>query len=124
MIDLAAVAVGIAVGVCLAAAFRLHRRDAEPLRAPAELRAERERRAPPEEQNAALQQEHAGARGDSGDPVGVVAHPEAPARPTASAPCGSGAPCGRVGSGPSRGQAGDGSSRVRNGWYRRMARTP
>ena len=45
MIDLAAVAVGIAVGVCLAAAFRLHRRDAELLRALAELRAERERSA-------------------------------------------------------------------------------
>lgn len=49
MIDLAAVAVGIAVGVCVAAAFRLHRRDAELLHALAELRAERERSAQQEE---------------------------------------------------------------------------
>ena len=59
MIDLAAVAVGIAVGVCLAAAFRLHRRDAELLHALAELRDERERSAQQEEQIAALQQERA-----------------------------------------------------------------
>lgn len=41
MIDLAVVAVGIAVGVCVAAAFCLHRRDAELLHALGELRDER-----------------------------------------------------------------------------------
>ena len=55
----AAVAVGIAVGVCLAAAFRLHRRDAELLHALAELRDERERSAQQAAQIAALQQERA-----------------------------------------------------------------
>ena len=57
MIDIAAFAVGVAVGVCLAAAFRLHRRDAELLHALGELRDERERSAQQEEQIAALQQE-------------------------------------------------------------------
>ena len=59
MIDLAAVAVGIAVGVCVAAAFRLHRRDAELLRALSELRAERERSAQQAATVAALQAERA-----------------------------------------------------------------
>ena len=59
MIDVAAVAFGVAVGVCLAAAFRLHRRDAELLRALAELRDERERSAQQAAQIAALQQERA-----------------------------------------------------------------
>ena len=72
MIDLAAVAVGIAVGVCLAAAFRLHRRDAELLRALAELRAERERSAQQEEQIAALQQERAVAAVNIVQLCGVV----------------------------------------------------
>lgn len=72
MIDLAAVAVGIAVGVCLAAAFRLHRRDAELLRALAELRAERERSAQQEEQIAALQQERAVAAANIVQLCGVV----------------------------------------------------
>ena len=72
MIDLAAVAVGIAVGVCLAAAFRLHRRDAELLRALAELRAERERSAQQEEQIAALQQERSIAAANIVQLCGVV----------------------------------------------------
>ena len=57
MIDVAAVAFGVAVGVCLAAAFRLHRRDAELLHALGELRDERERSARQEERIAALQAE-------------------------------------------------------------------
>jgi len=72
MIDLAAVAVGIAVGVCVAAAFRLHRRDAELLHALAELRAERERSAQQEEQIAALQQERAVAAVNIVQLCGVV----------------------------------------------------
>jgi len=72
MIDLAAVAVGIAVGVCLAAAFRLHRRDAELLHALAELRAERERSAQQEEQIAALQQERSIAAANIVQLCGVV----------------------------------------------------
>ena len=61
MIDLAAVAVGIAVGVCVAAAFRLHRRDAELLHALGELRDERERSAQQAAQIAALQAERRSA---------------------------------------------------------------
>ena len=72
MIDLAAVAVGIAVGVCVAAAFRLHRRDAELLHALAELRAERERSAQQEEQIAALQQERSIAAANIVQLCGVV----------------------------------------------------
>ena len=72
MIDLAAVAVGIAVGVCLAAAFRLHRRDAELLHALAELRAERERSAQQEEQIAALQAERSIAAANIVQLCGVV----------------------------------------------------
>ena len=59
MTDIAAIAVGIAVGVCLAAAFRLHRSDAELLHALGELRDERERSARQVAQIAALQQERA-----------------------------------------------------------------
>ena len=72
MIDLAAVAFGVAVGVVLAAAFRLHRRDAELLHALAELRAERERSAQQEEQIAALQQECAVAAVNIVQLCGVV----------------------------------------------------
>ena len=72
MIDLAAVAVGIAVGVCVAAAFCLHRRDAELLHALAELRAERERSAQQEEQIAALQQERSIAAANIVQLCGVV----------------------------------------------------
>ena len=72
MIDLAAVAVGIAVGVCLAAAFRLHRRDAELLHALGELRDERERSAQQEEQIAALQQERSIAAANIVQLCGVV----------------------------------------------------
>ena len=72
MIDVAAVAFGVAVGVVLAAAFRLHRRDAELLRALAELRAERERSAQQEEQIAALQQERAVAAVNIVQLCGVV----------------------------------------------------
>ncbi len=72
MIDVAAVAFGVAVGVCLAAAFRLHRRDAELLHALAELRAERERSAQQEEQIAALQQECAVAAVNIVQLCGVV----------------------------------------------------
>lgn len=72
MIDIAAFAVGVAVGVVLAAAFRLHRRDAELLHALAELRAERERSAQQEEQIAALQQERAVAAVNIVQLCGVV----------------------------------------------------
>ena len=72
MIDVAAVAFGVAVGVVLAAAFRLHRRDAELLHALAELRAERERSAQQEEQIAALQQERAVAAVNIVQLCGVV----------------------------------------------------
>ena len=72
MIDLAAVAVGIAVGICLAAAFRLHRRDAELLHALAELRDERERSAQQAAQIAALQQERAVAAANIVQLCGVV----------------------------------------------------
>ena len=68
----AAVAVGIAVGVCLAAAFRLHRRDAELLHALAELRDERERSAQQAAQIAALQQERAVAAANIVQLCGVV----------------------------------------------------
>ena len=84
MIDLAAVAVGIAVGVCLAAAFRLHRRDAELLRALAELRAERERSAQQAAQIAALQQERAVAAANivqlSGALLDATAQTQTPVR--------------------------------------------
>ena len=72
MIDIAAFAVGVAVGVCLAAAFRLHRRDAELLHALGELRDERERSAQQEEQIAALQQECAVAAVNIVQLCGVV----------------------------------------------------
>ena len=72
MIDIAAFAVGVAVGVCLAAAFRLHRRDAELLHALGELRDERERSAQQEEQIAALQQERAVAAVNIVQLCGVV----------------------------------------------------
>ena len=72
MIDIAAFAVGVAVGVCLAAAFRLHRRDAELLHAMGELRDERERSAQQEEQIAALQQECAVAAVNIVQLCGVV----------------------------------------------------
>ena len=72
MIDLAAVAVGIAVGVCVAAAFRLHRRDAELLHALAELRDERERSAQQAAQIAALQAERSIAAANIVQLCGVV----------------------------------------------------
>ena len=72
MIDVAAVAFGVAVGVVLAAAFRLHRRDAELLHALGELRDERERSAQQEEQIAALQQECAVAAVNIVQLCGVV----------------------------------------------------
>ena len=72
MIDIAAFAVGVAVGVVLAAAFRLHRRDAELLHALGELRDERERSAQQEEQIAALQQERAVAAVNIVQLCGVV----------------------------------------------------
>ena len=72
MIDVAAVAFGVAVGVVLAAAFRLHRRDAELLHALGELRDERERSARQEEQIAALQQECAVAAVNIVQLCGVV----------------------------------------------------
>ena len=72
MIDVAAVAFGVAVGVCLAAAFRLHRRDAELLHALGELRDERERSAQQEEQIAALQQERSIAAANIVQLCGVV----------------------------------------------------
>ena len=72
MIDLAAVAVGIAVGVCVAAAFRLHRRDAELLHALGELRDERERSAQQAAQIAALQAERSIAAANIVQLCGVV----------------------------------------------------
>lgn len=72
MIDVAAVAFGVAVGVVLAAAFRLHRRDAELLHALGELRDERERSAQQEEQIAALQQERSIAAANIVQLCGVV----------------------------------------------------
>ena len=72
MIDLAAVAVSIAVGVCVAAAFRLHRRDAELLHALGELRDERERSAQQAAQIAALQAERSIAAANIVQLCGVV----------------------------------------------------
>ena len=72
MIDVAAVAFGVAVGVVLAAAFRLHRRDAELLHALGELRDERERSAQQAAQIAALQQECAVAAVNIVQLCGVV----------------------------------------------------
>ena len=85
MIDVAAVAFGVAVGVVLAAAFRLHRRDAELLRALAELRDERERSAQQAAQIAALQQERAVAAANIVQLCGVV-HAQQAQRAVVSVP--------------------------------------